>query len=298
MLVLCIGIGAIDAQEKNLFTPKKGTWTVGVTFNPASIGSGIAIQPKNGEFAGDYLSGLAANPKQMFIISKDPMASIKFKYYTSSNTAFRLSFGINGSLVNYREYVQDDMAKALNPDSQNQVADCATSSMNSFSVLLGKEWTRGKGAVRFVYGVDFMYTIAGGHMFFKYGNAMTDLNRAPSTMPMTQSGGDLNNYIDEDWGIQYGRPVARKNIGYIHGIGISADAGIEVFLADRISLTAAMNFTPVMLTFQPQTYSVFEGFSTKTGKVERVNGLVSPGSRAALYGTQNIGCRISLTYYL
>ena len=298
MLVLCIGIGAMDAQEKNLFTPTKGTWTVGVTSNPASIGSGIAIQPKHGEFAGDYLSGLAANPKQMFIISKDPMASIKFKYYTSSNTAFRLSLGINGSLVNYREYVQDDMAKALNPDSQNQVADCATSSMNSFSVLLGKEWTRGKGTVRFVYGVDFMYTIAGGHMFFKYGNAMTDLNRAPSTMPMTQSGGDLNNYIDEGWGIQYGRPVARKNIGYIHGIGISADAGIEVFLADRISLTAAMNFTPVMLTFQPQTYSVFEGFSTKTGKVERVNGLVSPGSRAVLYGTQNIGCRISLTYYL
>ena len=50
--------------------------------------------------------------------------------------------------------------------------------------------------------------------------------------------------------------------------------------------------------FQPQTYTVYEGFSTKTGKVEQVNGLVSPGSNALLYGTQNIGCRISLTYYL
>lgn len=298
VLALCMGVCALNAQEKNRFAPQKGTWSVGVTFNPASIGSGIALQPKNGEFAGDYLEGLAANPKQMFILSKDPMASIKFKYYISSKSAFRASVGINGSLVNYREYVQDDLAKALNPDSQNQVADRATSSMNSFSVMLGKEWTQGKGIVRFVYGIDLMYTLAGGTMSFKYGNAMTDLNRTPSTMPMTQSDGELNNYLDEGWGIAYGRPVKRKNIGYIHGLGISADAGIEIFLADKISLTAAMNFTPVMVTFQPQTYSVFEGFSTKTGKVEQVNGLVSPGSNALLYGTQNIGCRVSLTYYL
>ena len=276
VLALCMGVCALNAQEKTRFAPQKGTWSVGVTFNPASIGSGIAIQPKNGEFAGDYLEGLAANPKQMFILSKDPMASIKFKYYTSAKSAFRASVGINGSLVNYREYVQDDLAKALNSDSQNQVVDRATSSMNSFSVLLGKEWTQGKGVVRFTYGVDLMYTIAGGSMTFKYGNVMTDLNRAPSTMPMTQSGGELN----------------------IHGLGISADAGIEVFLADRISLTAALNFTPIMVTFQPQTYSVFEGFSTKSGKVEQVNGLVSPGSNSLLYGTQNIGCRVSLTYYL
>ena len=298
LLTLAVCGASMSAQEKNRFTPQKGTWSVGVTFNPASIGSGIALQPKNGEFAGDYLEGLAANPKQMFILSKDPMASIKFKYYTASKSAFRASVGINGSLVNYREYVQDDLAKALNPDSQNQVADRATSSMNSFSVMLGKEWTQGKGIVRFVYGIDLMYTLAGGTMSFKYGNAMTDLNRTPSTMPMTQSGGELNNYLDEGWGIAYGRPVKRKNIGYIHGLGISADAGIEIFLADKISLTAAMNFTPIMVTFQPQTYSVFEGFSTKTGKVEQVKGLVSPGSNALLYGTQNIGCRVSLTYYL
>jgi len=145
---------------------------------------------------------------------------------------------------------------------------------------------------------NIMYTIAGGQMYFKYGNAMTDLNHVPSSMPMTQSGGDLNNYVDKGWGIAYGRPIKRSNIGYIHGLGLSADAGLEFFLAENISLSAALNFTPVMVTFQPQTYSVFEGFSTKTGRVEQVNGLVSPGSNSLLYGTQNIGCRISLTYYL
>lgn len=295
---LCLSVVALQAQEKSYFSPKKGQWAIGVTFNPASMGSAIAIQPKNGEFAGDYLAGLAANPKQMFIMSKDPMASIKFKYYTSSKSAYRIAVGINGSVVNYREYVQDDYAKALNPDSQNQVVDRATSAMNSFSIMLGKEWTKGSKAVRFIYGVDLMYTIAGGNMTFKYGNVLSDLNKVPSTMPMTQTGGELNNYLDKGWGIAYGRPVKRNNIGYVHGLGLSVDAGLEVFLADQISLAAAINFTPIMVTFQPQTYTVFEGFSAKTGKVEQVNGLVSPGSNSLLYGTQNIGCRITLSYYL
>ncbi len=297
--ILLSAASIMSAQEsKSYFTPKKGKWAVGITVNPASIGSTIAIQPKNGEFAGEYIGGLAAYPKQMFILSKDPMASVKVKYYTSDKMALRASVGINGSLVNYREYVRDDLAFAINPDSQNQVVDCTTSSMNSVSLLLGTEWTKGSKAIRFTYGFDLMYTIAGGGLLFKYGNALTDLNQVPSSMPFTQSGGDWNNFIDEGWGMAYARPVHRKNVGYIHGLGISADAGLEIFLAENISLAAALNFTPVMFTFQPQTYTVFEGFSTKTNRVEKVNSLVSPGSTSILYGTQNIGCRISLTYYL
>jgi hypothetical protein len=53
-----------------------------------------------------------------------------------------------------------------------------------------------------------------------------------------------------------------------------------------------------MLTFQPQTFTIMEGFSTKTGKVEQYNLLVSPGSWSCLYGTENIGFQISLNYYL
>lgn len=33
------------------------------------------------------------------------------------------------------------------------------------------------------------------------------------------------------------------------------------------------------------------------GKVEKYNGLVSPGSDAFLYGTENIGLRLSVNYY-
>ena len=37
--------------------------------------------------------------------------------------------------------------------------------------------------------------------------------------------------------------------------------------------------------------------ATNTGKVEKYNGLVSPGSDAFLYGTENIGLRLSVNYY-
>ena len=286
------------AQEKTYYVPKKGDWSVGVTFNAASLGHKLSMQPKPGDFAGQFIEDLASNPKQMFILSQDPVAAFRVKYQMSSKTAFRASLGVNGSLINYREYVRDDYAWSLDPDTQNQVVDRVRHNMNSVSLLLGFEGKKGEKCVRFVYGVDLMYTIAGGRMKFDYGNEMTDLNHVPSSMPMTSTmkEGSVNDF-QSTLGIAYGRPTERYNSGYIHGIGLSFDMGLEIFLAERVSLGATMNFTPIMYTFQPKTYTIYEGFSTNTGKVEKYNGLVSPGSDAFLYGTENIGLRLSVNYY-
>ncbi len=59
-----------------------------------------------------------------------------------------------------------------------------------------------------------------------------------------------------------------------------------------------MTMTPVMGVFQPQTWSIYEGYSSWTDRVEQYNKLVSPGSNAILYGTETFGLRISLNYYL
>ena len=53
-----------------------------------------------------------------------------------------------------------------------------------------------------------------------------------------------------------------------------------------------MSFTPVAVAFQPETYTVYEGFCSYTG-----TGYVSPGSNALLYGIENFGVRISMNYY-
>ena len=297
ILVALLAVSAaVQAQDKN-YDVKKGDWALSVTFNPASLGYKMSCQPKAGEFAGQYIVDMCANPKQMFILSQDPLAAVKVKYYTSAKSAFRASLGFNGSVVNYREYVQDDLAVALNPESQNKVNDAATSRLNTVSISLGKEWRAGEKAIKFVYGVDVLYTLAGGDVVFNYGNKMTDLNHVPSTMPMTSPKGDLDDFKSK-LGIAYARPVKRYNSGYIHGLGIQVDAGLEFFLAEKISLGLAMTFTPIMGVFQPKTYTTYEGFSTNTGKVEKFNELVSSGSCALLYGTENIGCRLTLSYYL
>ena len=106
----------------------------------------------------------------------------------------------------------------------------------------------------------------------------------------------LNDWT-ENAAFPYARPVRSYNQGYIHGIGVSVDMGLECFIAERLSVGLALNFTPLMLSIQPRTWTVYEGFNNWSGKVEEFTNLVSPGSNALLYGTENIGCRISLQYY-
>lgn len=297
-VLLLSSVCVLAAQEKQYWSPKKGDWAIGITFNPASLSYQMLAQPKPGDFVGNWISENAASPRQMFMLAQDPIASFRIKYHTSEHWAIRASLGFSGSVVNYMEYVSDDLAVAANPDSQNKVVDEVSSRLNSGSLLLGTEYKTGAKAVKFVFGFDVFYAIGGGLLSFDYGNKMTDLNHIPSSMPMTakMKEGSVNDF-SEKLGIAYGRPVERYNSGYIHSVGLSLDMGLEVFLAEKISVGLSMNFTPVAFTFQPQTHTTYEGFSANTGKVEQYTGLVSPGSNALLYGTENIGGRLSLNYY-
>ncbi|MBQ3554876.1 MAG: hypothetical protein IJA09_01515 [Bacteroidales bacterium] len=296
LAALFLLVNGVYAQTTS-YDSKKGDLGISVTFNPASLAYSMSCQPAPGDFAGEYISDLAGNPKQMFILAQDPLAALRLKYYTTDKSALRFGFGFNGSVVKYREYVQDDLAVALNPESQNKVTDAITSRLNSLSLSVGWEGKVGSPKIKFVYGFDLLYALAGGRMVFDYGNAMTDLNHVPSSMPMTTPKGTLDDFKSK-LGIDYARPVERYNSGYIHGLGVQADAGLEFFVAPKIALGVSMTFTPLMVTFQPKTYATYEGFSANTGKVEQVTDVVSPGSCALLYGTQNLGCRIALTYYL
>lgn len=294
--LLLMAATSLTAQEKKYYTPQKGDWSIGVVFNPASMSS-IKAQPSSGDKVGDAIPEHVFNGKQMFMLSQDPVAAVRVKYRLDKNAALRASLGFNGSLINYKEYVQDDLAVALDADSQNKVVDVVHSNMNTASLMLGYEYMVGEKAVRFIFGGDILYSIGGGRLTFDYGNQMTSINQVPSTMPMTKSGGDLNKDATLIGGIAYGRPTDKYTAGYIHALGFSLEMGIEVFIAERISAGLSMNFTPLAVTFQPETYAVYEGFSTYTGQVEKYTNYVSPGSNALLYGIENFGARLSLNYY-
>lgn len=302
VLLLLMVSGVVSAQNADGRSPQKGDWSFGVSFNPATLAYKVKMQPEPGDFAGAFIGSQATEKKQMFVLSQDPLAALRVRYFVSDKWAFRTTIGINGSHIDYREYVQDDLAKALNPISENKVVDGIISNLNSMSVAVGMQYVEGKGPLKFVLGFNVVYAIAGSEQSFYYGNAMTAMNQVPSSMPMTSPlappSEDPTFYdYEKALGIDYARPLEKYTMGHTRGLGVSADMGIEWFMTERMSLSAAMTFTPVMYLWQPQTYSIYEGFSSITSKVEKYNSLVSPGSHALLYGTENIGLNISLNYF-
>ena len=76
-----------------------------------------------------------------------------------------------------------------------------------------------------------------------------------------------------------------------------ANLGVEWFFMKNVSLGATVDITPLMVAFQPQTYTTYEGFDKYHNQVAQYNDLVSPGSCYLLYGTDNIGVNISFHYY-
>ncbi len=291
------------AQPQEWNEPGVGSWAIGITFNPVSLASRLTVQPKAGTAVNGTISGSMAIEKQLYALSQDPVLAIRAKYRVAENWNMRMALGFSGSHIHYSEYVQDDAAVLLNPASENKVTDAVKSDLTSGNLVLGAEFVKGK-KVKFTMGFSLLYAIGGGKLNFAYGNAMTYSNPIPSSMPYSGWINGASAALNPDHGaaaaqgIGWARPLKTNNSGVHHGIGVAMDMGIEWFFQDRISLGAAVTFSPVMFTFRPQTYTVMEGLSTYTGKVEQYNLLVSPGSWSCLYGTENIGFQLSLNYYL
>ena len=315
VLGLSLALGAF-AQEKKT-TIKAGDISFGVNINPMTAFAKQTWQPEDGAFSGDFINSVGKTPAQMYILSKDPVASFKLRFHMSENVAFRAQLGITGSVINHRDYVQDDQAVYLNPESQNQVYDEVSSKLNAGSLSLALEMTEGKGPLKFNAAIGLLYAIAGGSMDFAYGNPFnSDWNgNVPTSSPYTQKynaeqsknmAADLNDgYPVGRLGVSYARPIKRFNAGYTNALGLVVDMGVEWFFTGKMSLGAALTFTPIMVMFQPQTYTTYEAYTSYAvqggsnhGSVIEFNKLVSPGSTGLLYGTDNFGIRLSLNYYL
>ena len=306
-LLCAFGISAFaqasNAKEAKVYTPEVGSFAIGVNFNPvaAAQGGNAASFSTVGQFlygsASDdgIISNAESKPNQMYILAQQPMVAFSFKYQAKEHMAFKASVGFSGANINYREYVNDDRALALDPMSAAQVADAVNLKYAGGGVTLGLEFSAGKN-LRFVGGGGLMYSFGGGEVDFKYGNAITEANQHPTTMEKIDK--NINEFASSGctW-MDYGRPVKEYNIGVSHGIGIYVNLGLEWFFMKNASIGATVDLTPIMVAFQPQTYTIYEGYDKYNGKVAQYNDLVSPGSTYLLYGTENIGVNISLHYY-
>lgn len=294
----------LSAQEKKKpYTPSVGSFSFGLTFNPMAIEK-KEYQPSTGAFAGGFINAFGTEPKEMFILGKEPLASFLLKYRVADFVSLRANVGFTGSLINYKEYVDDDAALRENSLSQAKTVDVIHNKLNKVSVGLGAEFHKNIGAFQFNFGASLLWAIGGGSISTTYGNPLTkDGGWVRTTMPYLKASNDgstINPYqaADSRNAIANGYLVESYNQGYIHGLGLSVDMGIEWFCLPNVSVALSMTMTPVMGVFQPQTWSIYEGYSSWTDRVEQYNKLVSPGSNAILYGTETFGLRISLNYYL
>ena len=305
-LLCALSMGAMaqtTEKEAKVYTPEVGKMGIGLNFNPvaAAQGGNAASFSTVGQFlyGSEGTEGVIANaegkPSQMFILAQQPMVSISFKYQVKEHMAFKASVGFSGGYMNYREYVNDDKALALDPMSKAQVADAVKLHYTGGGITAGLEFNAGKN-LRFVGGFGLIYSFGGGDVNFEYGNQVTEANQHPTTMEKIDK--NINEFASGGctW-MDYGRPVKQYNVGVSHGIGIYANLGLEWFFMKNVSLGATVDLTPIMVAFQPQTYTIYEGYDKYNGKVAQYNDLISPGSTYLLYGTENIGVNISLHYY-
>lgn len=281
------------AQESDKL-PAAGDIAIGVVFNPITAAkAGKMAISSVGNAIGNTIVETQKHPNQMFFLAQEPMAAIQMKYKLSDKMAFRASVGFSGGYLNYREFVLDDKAYFLDPYSEQQVADVIKMNYTGGGISLGLEWNAGQKSVQFIGGVGLLYSFGGGDLNFEYGNAITEVNQTPTCMDKIT---EINDFAGNAF-MPYARPTKQYNVGISHGVGITANMGIEWFFIKKASLGATVNITPIMVAFQPKTYSTYEGFNIYSGKVEKYNKLVSPGSTYLLYGTDNIGMTLALHYY-
>ena len=292
VLLLAFSVSGLRAQQT---TPSSAKFGFGLSVNPIS-GLRANKDFKSRDFVGNAIAAEAAVPYQMFLLAQSPMVSVGGKYRLNEKLAVKGSVGLSGAYFNYVEYVPDDKALYSNPLSGEVVTDRIRFHLSGGGISLGIERGSDVGKrFRVSGGASLLYSYGGAVIHFDYGNEMTSLNRNPSIMPLIE---DSLNHFAGTGDVAYARPLKRYNVGFEHGFGLMLDLGAECFLTPKVSVGLNATITPLLLVIQPQTYTVYEGYSNLKGEVMELNRMVSPGSTSILYGTENLGLVLSVHYYL
>ncbi|MBP5396182.1 MAG: hypothetical protein J6X35_00605 [Bacteroidales bacterium] len=291
-LLLALPVSGLRAQQT---APSGAKFGFGLSVNPIS-GLRANNDFKSRDFVGNAIAAEAAVPYQMFLLAQSPMVSVSGKLRLGEKMALKGSVGFSGAYFNYVEYVPNDKERFFNPFSEEVVTDRIRFHLSGGGVSLGLECGSDVGKrFRISGGASLLYSYGGAVINFDYGNEITDINRNPSIMPLIAD--SLNMYVG-NVDVADARPLKRYNVGFEHGFGLMLDLGAEFFLTPKVSLGLNATITPFMLVVQPQTYTVYEGYSNLKGEAIELNRLVSPGSTSILYGTENLGLVLSVHYYL
>ena len=291
VMAALVSFAGMDAQEQKTekqYLPEAGDWALGVDVVPVLRYVGNAF---NGNTNNEYIDNLGGEPfvnsnKRFNSRSLMPDVSIQGKYMLTDEWGLRANVGLMFRSIYDNRYAVDDKALLLNPLSEDKVVDKAHNTKNGMSVMVGGEYRKGKKRVQGVFGFGLLFAFQNDKTTYSYGNQMTEINQTPSVGFSSGSVYDGNNY----------RLLKTNGSGSDFYTGVTGSAGIEWFVAPKISLGAEVNLS-LYYIFGNQDYTESEGYNPSTGKVETRTDLVSPRYRELYIGTESLGGSLNMTFY-
>ena len=285
---LLLGLLTIPAlaQEStdSQFGPVAGEKAFGVTLNPIASFIGNMHNGTANNALGD-LQGESLFSKNYAWI---PNFSIMGKYFLSDNTALRANIGFIISNTNNQTYVRDDEAFFLNSFSQAKVIDSDITKRRGGSLAIGLEKRIGTGRVQGIVSGSAVYGFAKTKRTYKYGNAITDINQAPTIATPA-------NYTAVG-AIPNARPTKSFTAAPAHLAGIVGSFGAEYFLCQKASIGAEVNVYLVH-EWTSQRYAEYEGFNIISNEVETFTNTISPRSTTTEFATGNVGANLFMNFY-
>jgi hypothetical protein len=210
-------------KKGKIILPQKGDFALG--FNAIPIFTFIG-----NTFNGNTFNNSMGNNKFASMFGQN---TIFGKYFISNKNAIRIDFRVGVHTGNFKNDVVNDYANS--PDST--VVDIARLTNQNYTLGAGYEWRLGKGRLQGVVGAEGVFTFASATKGkYEYGNAFSDGNAAPMSTTWNNFGNVLANGA-------LGERITSMKGGNTWGLGARVFAGIEYFIAPKISLGAEFGWS-------------------------------------------------------
>lgn len=298
-LAVCFGMVAANAQDETTATAEADdTGAAASTELSFTSKNGHEVLPKSGEYAlGVGATGLTTYMGNMFgftgsnntspfsYASKGfPATVIYGKYFVADDMAYRASININAVTVSSTNIVDSDASD--NPD--DILIDMYTRQSSYFVFGGGLEKRRGSSRVQGVYGAEgYIYYGTGTTHTYDYANVIVEQNQQPESTEFTNPT-SLPTPAE-------GYRILQAKTGSALGFGVRAFAGVEYFIAPKLSLGGEFNWG-LSLMNQGEQEVTYEGFEAETNSAVTYT-LSSKRGGSFNVNTSNLGGTVNLLFY-
>ncbi|MBX2905998.1 MAG: hypothetical protein KF744_08175 [Taibaiella sp.] len=264
--------------------PQKGEWAIGISAT-GFLG-----------YLGNMMNSSTFNNAPGFSVTTGPNAfaignlggmAVTGKYMKSATMAYRVRFQANAGSTTLRNNV---LKSSLTPDPLNPqyVQDEMTTDAHVVLLGAGFEKRRGSSRLQGIYGAELLAGFSGSRTVYNYGNAMS----LDFTAPVSTS--DFANGTTTNMAVRQRENASGTSMLF----GARAFAGVEYFIAPKISLGGEIGYTLGFST-NGKGYVSTEEWYSGTNTVANVtrDTYANRGLRSFGAGLDNVNAGLNLHFY-